>query len=248
MKSVGRYSYLLKSYELDYRKRIPVAVLYRFLQESAENNAVELGFDTETLLRRGLTWVLFKMHMQIDRYVVGRKPLEVETWPSKVDSRLAHREFAVFEPGVPDPFARASSIWMLLNMENGRPILLQPVLDGRHISRTTPGIPSAFPPLPRTGDVFFRKEFPVRLSDIDLNGHVNNIHYVEWLTESVPEEVWRSSSVRELQVEYKRQVRYGSVVSVETSRLGDGQYRHVLTASDRAAEVMVARSVWGLDD
>ena len=63
MKLPGRYPLELKSYELDHRGSMPVWVMYRYLQEAAELNAVDLGFDTEALLSRSLTWMLARLQL-----------------------------------------------------------------------------------------------------------------------------------------------------------------------------------------
>jgi acyl-ACP thioesterase len=242
----GRYLFAIKTSELDIRKRIPPSVLYRCLQESAENHAVAYDFDSETLLQKGLSWVLLKIHLVVEEYPEGRQDVIVETWPSALESRYAHRDFLVFLPGRQDPIARGASTWVLLDVARNRPAVLGSILGDGHLVHRPRALESPFQPIAPTGEVVRRLDVPVRLADLDINDHVNNLHYVEWIVESVPESVWRESAPAEIQVEFKRAVRYGESVRVETFGSGDGAcaYAHRVTSSGTPGDVVLARTRW----
>jgi acyl-ACP thioesterase len=244
MQPNGRYAFALKSYELDYRRRLPIAVMYRFMQEAAENHAVDLGWDTETLLSKNLSWFLLRLQLRIERYPEGRQQIEVETWPSAAESRFAFREFRLFSEANPSPFAVGSSCWMLMDIVKQRPVtvaaLFDPSLHARSERMVREPLLSARGAIART----FSKDFPVRLSDLDLNNHVNNLHYVEWLVEAVPEGVLRERQIAGLDIEYKKQIQYGDTVRVVASEISPGSFLHAMTSMTTGAEVFKASSVW----
>jgi len=244
MIEAGRYLFAIKTSELDFRKRIPPSVLYRCLQESAENHAVTYAFDSETLLRQGLTWVLLKIHLVVDEYPEGRQDIIVETWPSGLESRYAHRDFLVHLPGRPDPIARGASTWVLLDVARNRPAVVANLLGEGHVVHRPRALANPFPSITPTGDVLRALTVPVRLSDLDINDHVNNLHYVEWIVEGVPERVWRETTPAEIQIEFKRAVRHGDTVRVDTFQQGDGAYTHRITAAGVAGDVVLARTRW----
>jgi medium-chain acyl-[acyl-carrier-protein] hydrolase len=244
MIEAGRYLFAIKTSELDFRKRIPPSVLYRCLQESAENHAVAYAFDSETLLLKGLSWVLLKIHLLVDEYPEGRQDIIVETWPSALESRYAHRDFQVLLPGRPDPIARAVSTWVLLDVARSRPSVVGTLLGEGHVVRRPRALENPFPALTPAGDVVRTLTVPVRLSDLDINDHVNNLHYVEWIVESVPESVWRETTPAEIQIEFKRAVRYGESARVETFGTGGGVYTHRITSSGASGDVVLARTRW----
>jgi medium-chain acyl-[acyl-carrier-protein] hydrolase len=241
--ATGRSTFNIKTAQLDFRRRIPLYVLYQCLQESAENNAVELGFDTETLLRQNLTWMLVRMSLLVRQLPVGRQPIVVETWPSGVESRMAFREFRVFTGHGTEPFLVASSTWFMVNIEKQRPVNVQGHFPPDLLMLRERVIQSPIPSLEKPHEVIFRKKIPIRLADVDLNGHVNNTHYIEWLTEAVPETIWREREIHELHVEYKRQARYGDSVLIETGQTSDG-FLHSMTASGSGAELFRAATRW----
>jgi medium-chain acyl-[acyl-carrier-protein] hydrolase len=240
----GIYTFPLKSYQLDHRGRMPIWVIYHFLQESAEHNAVDLGFDTETLLQRGLTWVLSRLQLRVTAFPQGRQGIEAETWPSAIESRFAHRDFCLRIPGELDCFAIASSAWLLLDFNRMRPVTVSTRLPEKMVLHRPRMVATPFPQLDATGDPVFTKEFAVRRSDLDINDHVNNVHYVEWLAEAVPESLWRNADISELDVEYKRAVKYGDTLVIATFNAGDNTFIHCMSVSGQPGDVLRARSVW----
>lgn len=240
----GAYTFPLKSYQLDHRGRMPIWVIYHFLQEAAEHNAVDLGFDTETLLQRGLTWVLSRLQLRVHAVPRGRQELIAETWPSAIESRFAHRDFRLQIPGEEGYFAVASSAWLLLDFNKMRPVTVSTHLPERMVLKRPRMVTEPFAQLEPPGEPVQITQFRVRRSDLDLNDHVNNVHYVEWLAESVPEALWRESDISALDIEYKRAVKFGDTVSNATYSAGDGVYIHRMSIPGQPGDVLRARSAW----
>ena len=147
MGSHGTYTFPLKSYELDSRRRMSLPVLFRMLQDAAEQHAVSLGFGTETLLQKNLSWLLYRLHIRLDGLPEGRQDIAVTTWPSLTDSRLAYREFTACAGGEAEPFARATSVWILLDIVRRKPVNLPGFLDPGLLIPTR-ALENPFPPLP----------------------------------------------------------------------------------------------------
>jgi len=90
----------------------------------------------------------------------------------------------------------------------------------------------------------FTTEFRIRRADLDMNDHVNNTHYVEWLAEAVPEPVWRECNVTALDIEYKRALQFGETVHIASYAVDASTYLHRMTSSTGKGDVMLARTVW----
>lgn len=238
----GIYPLELKSYELDHRGSMPVWVMYRFLQEAAELNAVDLSFDTETLLQRSLSWMLARLQLRVTDPPGGRTRIMAETWPSGIESRFARRDFRLRLDGANQPFAVATSSWLLIDINRMRPVTVENVLGREHLVYAERALDTPFLSITTAGTPAFTAEYRVRRADLDMNDHVNNVHYVEWLAEAVPEDVWRSSGITELDIEYKRAVKFGDVVRIDSYTGADGLWQHRMTAG--GADVVLARTRW----
>ena len=51
----------------------------------------------------------------------------------------------------------------------------------------------------RIGDSDISKSFPVNRYDIDSNNHVNNVRYMQWLMESIPDEFFNKARMQNIQ-------------------------------------------------
>jgi medium-chain acyl-[acyl-carrier-protein] hydrolase len=147
-------------------------------------------------------------------------------------------------PGAQEDFAYASSAWLLLDINRMRPVTVNAHLPLKQVLNRPRMVAEPFPPLESIENPDFSTEFRVRRADIDMNDHVNNVHYVEWLAESLPEAVWRNADVSELDVEYKRAVKFGDTVTVQTYATGDGTYIHRMGVAGQNGDVLRARTVW----
>ena len=239
-----RYRFEIKNHELDPHRRVPLGVLYGFLQEAADMHAGTLRFDSGTMLQRNLVWMLVRVHLRLSGGLAGRQVIEVETWPSKIESRFAFRDYRIFREGEAEPFGAATSTWMLIDLTRNRPAVMTGLFPPEYHAGADRAHELPAPRLAADGPEASRRTFPVRLSDIDMNGHVNNLHYVEWLAESVPAGVWDSRSVCELYVEFKKQVRFGETVACRTIEAGQLAFAHRMSSDGQEGEILVGFTCW----
>ncbi|MEG1553096.1 MAG: thioesterase, partial [Kiritimatiellia bacterium] len=85
--------------------------------------------------------------------------------------------------------------------------------------------------------------FPVRRSEIDANLHVNNVHYTEWMRETLPEERFFAGVPKLYEIEYQQAAKWGDVVTARTYDLGASIYAHTVTRAD-GVSLARARTVY----
>lgn len=242
-----RVPFELRTYELDFRGRLPLPVMCRHLQEAAERHAVLLDADVESLLKRHLTWLLLKVYLEVDHYPAGRRNLVVETWPSGAERIYAFREFLFFEEGCDTPYARGSSDWAVLSLDRNRPVRVLDALPHVNFSPTERMAAAPEGDIRPDGASLLERDFPVRLADLDINGHVNNLHYLEWLAECAPGAMWRTHEIVRLQVEFRQQARFGDTIRALTyqdpAAAGpDTTFVHLLRPAGTSDDLIRARS------
>ena len=94
--------------------------LLRQMQEVASNHADRLGWGFADLESRGLIWVLSVIRMEISLWPTFGSSFLLHTWPSGLNRLQAAREFLGTDLEGRQLFA-ASSSWMVLNRNTGRP-------------------------------------------------------------------------------------------------------------------------------
>ncbi len=67
----------------------------------------------------------------------------------------------------------------------------------------------------------------MRYSDCDINGHVNNVRYADFVCDALHmEKLGRESYVRQFQLGYLHECRPGETISIFTGTDGGRQYAH----------------------
>lgn len=170
-------------YELGQDHRLRVQALCNYMEEAAGLHADALGVGLERLMTQGLTWVLAKMRLEVQNLPGGGEPLRVETWPVSVERLQFRRDFLVFGRNE-EILAAAVTQWVVVGLES------------RRIERIPESVAALRPKTPRFAleDADIRipalqgeqegPVFPVRLSDIDQNRHVNNNRYMDFILEA----------------------------------------------------------------
>ena len=159
--------------------------LANWLQEAAGQNAGLLGFGEEHLSPLGLSWILARLALRIKRLPAAGERLRVRTWPSALD-RFGHRGYEVYDEK-DCLIVIGSSSWSVMNMRERRLASLPSDLAQSYPKDARPCLPFCCRVLPRLADRGERTALlRVRRDDLDINGHVNNAHYLAWLMEALP--------------------------------------------------------------
>jgi len=241
-------TFRIRSYEVEPNGRASVQAMCQFLQEGASNHAKALGFSMENLVDRNLTWVLSRLHAEIDSYPIWRDDVTLTTWPSRQGGLLATREFLLHD-GDGGELLRATSAWLLIDLARRRPVRLPDYILELLIPNRIRALKDSFPKMrvPEVNE--FEHRFEVRWSDLDLNGHVNNVRYVEWVVESIPPAFKGGRQLSAMEVNFRAETGFGSTVvayagpanspNPEEMVLG-----HRLRLEENGREIAIARTRW----
>jgi len=188
MDTVARFTFQVRSYECGPDGLASLPTVCNYLQEAASLHAESLGFSKSDFAARGtnVSWVLTRLRVKMSRELRWKEVVSVETYPRAGRRITAERDF-VLRVG-DDTVGVATSEWMIIDLAT-RKVVAVPTFVSALANDVRP---------PVLGDDPFSKvrwacretsgetPFRARRGDIDLNGHVNNVHYVEWLVEVLP--------------------------------------------------------------
>lgn len=228
--------------------------MLNFFQEAASDHAHSLGFDFPVIDAatgaRG-AWVLAQFRIAIGRLPRWRDTVAVETFPHTVKALFAHRDF-LLRSAAGETLAEATSRWMVMDPATRKAVRV-PACVAEFEAEREPlfagGAP--FPPLryPEAPERERECKFRVMRSQIDLNAHVNNVHYATWMLESVPSEETAGARLAGLELCYRGETRYGESVSSRCAPdpdagAGTRVFLHRVCTPDGASDHLTGRSVW----
>ncbi|MBQ2896152.1 MAG: hypothetical protein IJE26_05540 [Oscillospiraceae bacterium] len=203
--------------------RMSAAAMTYHLQEAAAAHAEALDVGIPRLRKLGALWVVTRMGLEISRQPEQGETVYVETWPGKTRHVLFPRYYAITaENG--ETLARGAGVWMLIHPESRK--MLFPEEIGLVLPDMSRGDEPALPDR--------RVRFPAELggsghhevveSELDVNGHVNNVHYLRWAESLLPEGFAESHRLWSVWVEYRKEILLGQSVALHHAIEGDALF------------------------
>lgn len=221
--SVGGFSFSTEAYLRDFKGNVPLATLGNYLLHAATSHAQQRGFGYEDMVGKHTAWVLSKMAIELYQPLSLAEPLTVLTWIADIQRVTTTRCFEIADPsGTPLGYAR--SIWAAIDLETRRPVLLdkekmQPFLSDRPCPIDNPGkIAVAETEEEATG------RLKVLYSDLDINGHLNSIKYIEHMLDFFPLTMYQDQFISRFEIAYQAEGKYGMELEVFLTNDTDNHY------------------------
>ena len=243
--NIWQQTHQIRSYEVDCHHRLAILSIFNFMQEAASRHAEALGVSIQQLLSDNYTWLLSRLKIKIKSFPVWQDRITISTWPSGAQRLFALRDFQL-QDNNNQTVAAAISAWLVLDVEKRRPVRIGPFveklrpLEGRHI------LPDTLDKLPVLEPRTHEKKFVVRYRDLDINQHVNNVSFVEWLVESMPTAVLNSSVLAELEINFLAEAFYEDHILAACHPLDSDNttFQHSLIRQQDGQELVRARTKW----
>ena len=232
-----RHAYAAHYYDCDEDLQVSVLALMRWFEDIALLQSEDYGVGMEFYAREDVAWLLSRWDIRLHGVLRHRDEVRVCTQPMGMRRFLANRRYDVSTPAGA-PVAQAESQWLFIDTKRRRPRRIPEEIFSRYgVQGEVEELHAPQSPAP-VERVDAQRDFSVRMSDIDSNGHVNNIRYVEWALEALPQEMLHGSRLVRLLVHYQREVRYGGDVLSRMQRdERDGLQcvRHNILSGDNVA-------------
>jgi medium-chain acyl-[acyl-carrier-protein] hydrolase len=215
----------VRSYEVDGNGLATLSSVCNYFQEAAGIHADHLHFDISRLQENGFTWVLYKMHVEVKRYPSRWEEVTVKTRPSAGDGIRAFRDYELFD-GKGTRMAAAVSQWMVLNIKTRRPVRIPAEILELGLEQADHVIEPDKSPLktvPLSEQDQLKPVTRAGLHNLDMNGHVNNVTYIDWFTGYIPQHVAKGRRCSGLEVQYIAECTAGDEIYL-ANEIGQGEH------------------------
>ncbi len=243
--NVWEETYQIRTYEVDCRNRLSILSMFNFMQDAAGKHAQALGVSVRRLLSENYTWLLSRLKIKIASYPDINDRIQIATWPSGVQRLFALRDFELRNES-DQIIAAAVSAWLVIDVQRRRPVPILPFVDrlkpleGHHV------LPDTLDKLPEFKNRTYEKKFIARYGDLDVNQHVNNVSFVEWVVEGVPSSLLNTSAPAQLEINFLAEAFYDDCILAASHPQDPDNtvYHHSLIRQQDGRELVRARSVW----
>ena len=218
--------YMVDSRDIDPWYHCRPSGLMGMLQEAATQAACALHVSRdEMLVRYNSFWMLARLWYRLDVPLSWGDTVHIRTWHRGGRGASTYRDFDLFVNG--QPVGEAVSTWVLADAATHRLARMSritefqdtdggPLCKERTLSRVR---------LPETME--HADSRAMHYSDTDVNGHVNNVRYVDFLCDALHmERLGPSRFVSSLQVGYLAECVAGETIELYTGQAGGLWYVH----------------------
>ena len=203
--------------DVDVKNRLTNYGILRMMQEIAASHSDSLGISINHIEEKPFTWLLINWKLKVYSRPTWNTVLKVKTWPSSADKLYSYRDFEICtENG--EIIAQATSKWVFINLTTmGIERTSQELLDTYKPSNTCI-FEETFSKLKEPKECEIIGNYTISRSDLDVNGHANNLSYLRIVDNILPEDVY-NIDFKDVEVLYKKECKFKDEVVVVYSKV-----------------------------
>ncbi len=212
-KKTGRFTLQAAPYHVDMTRRLSMGVLGNHLLNVAGMHAERHRFGMTTLTPLRYTWVLSRLAIELEEMPEQYAEFEISTWIESVYKLFTNRNYRICN-AEGRPIGYAKSVWAMMNIDDRKPVDLLTVNEGSIVQCVC----EETCPIENPGRCNMKGEIRKEVthhtvySDIDINGHVNSIKYIEHVLDLFEPQHFLSHRLRRFEIAYATESYYGDTL------------------------------------
>lgn len=199
--------------------------LLRYLEEPG-------GIQTKNIFGGMITpkgvWILLNWKVKKFKELYWSEAFRIKTWPAKHIGPFSIRNYEVYNDNN-ELTAVASTKWVLMDITTKKMVRDMEDIICRYTEYDKMVFEEDFPKLKEPGDLEYTYNHVIQRRDIDTNGHVNNIKYLELAYEALPKEVYDKINFKNIDVMYKHSAFLGEEMNIGfVKQLADNNEEYIV--------------------
>ncbi len=197
--------------EVDMLMNATIPSILNWFQDIATQHADVLGFGYDDFKEKGHIWVLSRIHIELSELPKWKEEVKLKTWTNGVNGIFPNRNWELYMNEQKKISAIAD--WLVLDFTSRRP--LRPDF-GDFEDKTEPQLATKNPTIKIAAidDLQLLDTLRVRLNEIDMHEHVNNVVYFAWIVNALGLEWKKKYYPIEIDINYLKEVRYPAKVEI----------------------------------
>ena len=223
---VGCYPFLAEPFHCDFSGRLFLGHMGNHMLNAADFHSSDRGFGMRYLLTINRSWVLSRLAIEMVEMPKMYTRFNVETWVEGAMRYFTNRNFAVTgEDGTVYGYGR--SIWAMIDTESRQPTDILAINDGSinqwiEKDKTCPIDKGG---RVKMGDAAqFVRTIDTNYSDVDINGHINSVKYIEHVLDLWSLEWYKEYNIRRFEIAYVAEAHAGDKLSFYREQTADNEY------------------------
>ena len=219
METIHEIKFTIREDQLDSKGELRLFSLLRLAMDTTNEHSKLLGLGWHDLREKSLTWIVTRHKVQITRLPRLGEEVTVKTWPMPTTRVIYPRCVVAYDKEGKELFT-CLTLWGLL--DTTARCLVRPEKGGVQVNGvafgTEPSLPNSI--LPR--QLANSTPHQVVQEDLDLNGHVNNARYIDWVQTLLPGAFPEDRAVKGFTICYLSETLLGQNLELRWELFEDG--------------------------
>lgn len=203
----------LKYSDIGIANKLNLKSLIKYLQDAAGEHSDLAGYGISNIEKTHLAWLVLNWKVKMISHPHYNEEITIKTWARSLEKVYSYRDFEILDSNN-NLVAIASSKWLLVDSNT------------KKIKHITEDIVNSYglnnkavfnvnldekPKVPENNSLNFT--YKVQRRDIDTNHHVNNLFYIDFALETIPENIYLSNEFNNIEIFYKKEIKYREIIN-----------------------------------
>lgn len=223
---IGEYHLTVDPFDVDFSGHLTLAMLGNHLLNCAGFHADARGFGITRLNEDDCTWVLSRVALEFDELPTEYQHFTVKTWVEDVVRLFTMRNFEITDQ-LGKVIGHARTIWAMINLQTRKPADLLAINDG-HLPDwivKDKECPIEGPTRIKVTSKEAKDSITVKFCDIDINGHLNSMRYVEHILNLFSLDFFKTHRIKRFEIAYIQECLFGDRISFYVDDDGEGTFQ-----------------------
>ena len=227
MEKVGKYLFLAEPFHCDFSSRLFMGHLGNHMLNAADFHSNDRGFGMHYLNTIQKTWVLSRLAIEMEEMPPMYTRFYIDTWVESAMKFFTNRNFKVYSAEGEKVFGYGRSVWAMIDTESRQPSDILAVNDGAinsYIENEKPCPIEKSSRVKMTDGAELVSTIDTHYNDVDINGHINSIKYIEHVLDLWSVDWYREHQIRRLEIAYVAEAHQGDTLSFYREQDAEGDF------------------------
>ena len=189
--------------------------------------SIELGVSDKAILENyNLVWIITDYDIEVVRLPRFAEEITIETEALSYNRLFCYRRFTIYDEEGRE-LIHMMATFVLMDRDSRKVHAVEPDIVAPYQSDFDKKLIRG--PKYESLNEPISKDYHVRFYDLDMNGHVNNSKYLDWIFEVMGADFLTQYIPKKINLKYVKEVRPGGVITSSVERTGL-ESKHVITS------------------
>lgn len=224
--------------DVDKNNHLTARGFLKYLLEAATRHSNMAGYGLDNVPETHIAWVVLNWKLQIYKYPKTEDTLHIRTWVRFDKNIYSIRDYEVLD-SVGNRIAIGSSKWVPIDTETRKIVKISDEIVDDYGPVDFKIFDNDFSKLSEPKEEYSNSYvYTIMRRDLDTNKHVNNLNYIDFALEALPNDVYENTLFQEVEIMYKKQCLYGDKIKCLYLKSENGE--HIVTIKSEDLSVLHA--------